>query len=167
MEDHDLIDSVEELRSELLPQRLHHFVFHVLIGRRVIATAVVQDQVAAHVGRHNHDRVLKVYCAPVPVGEPAIVEDLEQHVKHVGVRLLDLVKEDHRIGPSPHRLGELATLVVPHIARGSANQTRHGVLLHILGHVQAHQVALVVEQKLGQRPGQLGLAHPGGAQEDK
>jgi len=29
---------------------------------------------------------------------PPIVEDLEQHVEHVGVRLLDLVEQHHRVG---------------------------------------------------------------------
>ena len=42
-----------------------------------------------------------------------------------------------------------------------------GVLLHVLAHVEAHDRALVVEQELRQRPRELGLADPGGPQEQE
>ncbi len=42
-----------------------------------------------------------------------------------------------------------------------------GVLLLVLGHVDADHGALVVEERLGQRPGQLGLADAGGPEEDE
>ena len=41
------------------------------------------------------------------------------------------------------------------------------MLLHVLAHVDADHGLLVVEQELGQRAGQLGLADAGGAQEDE
>ncbi len=41
------------------------------------------------------------------------------------------------------------------------------MLLAVLAHVDAHQGVLVVEHELGQRLGQLGLAHAGGAEEDE
>ena len=41
------------------------------------------------------------------------------------------------------------------------------MLLGVLGHVDAHDGALVVEEELGQRLGQLGLAHARGAQEEE
>jgi hypothetical protein len=41
------------------------------------------------------------------------------------------------------------------------------VLLHVLAHVDADHRALVVEQELGQRLGQLGLADAGGAEEQE
>ena len=58
-------------------------------------------------------------------------------------------------------------LVVADVARRRADQPGDGVLLHVLAHVDAHHRLLVVEQELGQRPGQLGLAHAGRAQEDE
>ena len=41
------------------------------------------------------------------------------------------------------------------------------VLLHVLGHVDAHHRALVVEQEGGQRLSELRLADAGWAQEHK
>ena len=45
-----------------------------------------------------------------------VVEDLEQHVEDVGVRLLDLVEEDDGVGPAADGLGELPALVVADVA---------------------------------------------------
>ena len=70
-------------------------------------------------------------------------------------------------GPPPHRLGELAGLVVADVAGRRADQPRDRVLLLVLGHVDADHRVLVVEQELGQRPRQLGLADAGRAQEDE
>ena len=41
------------------------------------------------------------------------------------------------------------------------------MLLHVFAHVDAHHGVLVVEQKLRQRAGGLGLADAGGAEEDE
>ena len=73
--------------------------------------------------------------------------------------LFDLVEQDHLIGTPAHRLGELSRLFVPDISGRRADQTRHGVLLLILGHVDPDHGVLVVEEELGQRACQLGFAH--------
>ena len=41
------------------------------------------------------------------------------------------------------------------------------MLLHVLGHVDAHHVLLVVEEVFGQRASQLRLAHSGRSQKDE
>src|ERR1700731_2499665 len=63
--------------------------------------------------------------------------------------------------------GWLPPLVVPDVAGRGADQPRDGVLLHVLGHVDAHHRVLVAEQELGERARQLGLAHARGAQENE
>src|SRR5690349_9868393 len=68
---------------------------------------------------------------------------------------------------TPHGFGELAALVVADVTRRRADQTRDGVLLHVLRHVDPHHRVLVAEEELGERPRQLGLAHPGRAEEDE
>jgi len=74
------------------------------------------------------------------------------------VRLLDLVEQDHGVRPAAHGLGQAAALVVADVAGGRADQARDGVLLLVLAHVDAHHVLLVVEQELGDRARDLGLA---------
>ena len=122
---------------------------------------------AAEVARHDEHGVGEVDGAALAVGEAAVVEQLQQHVEHVGVRLLDLVEQHDRVRPAPHRLGELTALLVADVARRRADEARHGVLLHVLRHVDADHRPLVVEQEVGERARQLGLADAGGAEEQE
>src|SRR5439155_26292089 len=67
----------------------------------------------------------------------------------------------HRIGLAPDLLGELAALVIADVARRRADQARDRVLFHVLGHVDADQVILRVEQERRERLAELGLADAG------
>ncbi|CAB4700066.1 unannotated protein [freshwater metagenome] len=83
------------------------------------------------------------------------------------MRLLHLVEQHDGVRAAAHRLGQLAALVVADVARRGPDQARDGVLLAVLAHVDAHDRALVVEEEVGQRLGQLGLAGAGRAQEEE
>ena len=110
---------------------------------------------------------LKSTVAPLGVGDAAVVEDLEQDVEDVVVRLLDLVEEEDGVGLAPHRLGELPALFVADVAGRGADQPRHVVPLHVLAHVDADEVVLAVEERRGQGLGELGLADAGRPEEDE
>src|SRR5581483_570051 len=101
------------------------------------------------------------------VGQPPVLQDLEQGVEDVGVGLLDLVEEHDRERLAAHRLGELTALFVADVARGRADETGDGVLLHVLGHVELDQMVLVAEQELGEGLRQLGLPDARRAEEDE
>ncbi len=81
--------------------------------------------------------------------------------------LLDLVEQDHAVRPPAHPLGELAALVVADVARRRTDQPGHRVALHVFAHVDADHRVFVAEHHLGQGLGQLGLAHPGRAEEQE
>ena len=164
MEHHHLVDAVDELRAQRLAHHLHHRVLNVLVqalgGERL-------HGVRAEVGRHHQHGVAEVHGAPVAVGEAAVLQHLQEDVEHVRVRFLDFVEQNQRVRSPPHPLGELAAFLVAHITRRGADQARHGVLLHVFGHVHPHQRILAVEQHLGQRPAQLRFADAGGAEEQE
>src|SRR3546814_2554894 len=75
------------------------------------------------------------------------------------MRLLDLVEQDHAVRAPAHGFGEVAALLVADVARGRADLAADRVHLHELAHVDAHHRVRAVEQELGQRLAQLGLAH--------
>ena len=77
--------------------------------------------------------------------------------------LLHLVQKDDGIGTAPNGLCQLATLVVAHVSGRGADKALDAELLHVLGHVDAHQGLLIVEQTLGERLRELGLADASGA----
>ena len=110
-------------------------------------------------------RVAEIDRAALAVGQAAVVEHLQQHVEDVRMRLLDLVEEDHLVGPPADGFGQRAALLVADIAGRRADQPRDGVLLHVFRHVDADHRGLVVEEEVGERLGQLRLADAGRAQE--
>ena len=83
------------------------------------------------------------------------------------MRLFHLVQKDHAVGLAAHGLGELSAFLIAHISRRCADQAADGELLHVLAHVDADHVLLVVKQALRQRLGQLRLAYARGAQEQE
>ena len=95
----------------------------------------------------------------------AVFEHLQQDVEDVRVRLLDLVEQHDGVRVPLHLLGELAALFVADVSGRRADQLRHRVLLHVLGHVEADQCVIAAEEEVRQRPRQLGLADAGRAEE--
>ena len=89
------------------------------VGHQLLVLAQAHDQVGADVGGQQDDRVLEVDVPAFAVFHPALVEDLEEDLVHVGVRLLDLVEQHHAVGPAAHRLGQHAALAVADVAGGA------------------------------------------------
>ena len=112
----DLVHPVDELRPQEVLQGLHGPLLPLLIGGAAEAHRA-RLGVAAGVGGHDDDRIFEVHRAAVGVGDPAVVQDLQQDVQHVGVGLLDLVEQHHGVGLAADLLRQLARLVIAHIAR--------------------------------------------------
>ncbi len=54
---------------------------------------------------HSQGRLLQrcsvASSTTIPTCEPPVLDDLQQHVEHVGVRLLNLIKQHHAEGLAP------------------------------------------------------------------
>ena len=140
-----------------------------------LLVASVKAQLGAHCGQHlgtnvaghDDDGVLEVHRAALRIRDAAIVQNLEHDVSDVLVGLFDLVEQHHGVGLTAHLFGELATLIVAHIARRRTHQTGHRMTLHVLGHINADHGVLIAEHGFGQRLAQLRLTHAGGTEEQK
>ena len=159
-EDNDLVNPVEKFRPEGAVQLLQHPLPRCL-GPQFL------DPTAADVAGHDDDGIAEIHRAPMTIGQPPLVEQLEQRVEDLRVGLLDLVEQHHAVGPPADRLGQLAALLVPHVARWRADEPGDGVPLLVLAHINAHYRLLGVEEKFRQRPAQLRLTHPRRPQEDE
>ena len=144
---------------------VHQLVLQLL--ERLVAPRVRLDAVGPQVRGHDHDGVPEVDGAALAVREASVLEQLQEDVEDVGMRLLDLVEQQHRVGAPAHGLGELAGLLVADVARRRADQARHGVALLELAHVEPDHRVLVAEQRLGERPRELGLADAGRPEEEE
>ncbi|EPY19096.1 ATP-dependent Clp protease ATP-binding protein subunit ClpB [Strigomonas culicis] len=164
VEHDDVVEPIDELGRHALAHLLHYLRHRLRAGG---ALWQLRYDVRADVGREDDDRVLEVHAAAVAVRQVALVQDLQQDVRHARVRLLELVEEDDLIRPAAHGLGELAALLVADVARGRADEAVHRVPLHVLAHVDTADEGVVVEEELGETLAHLRLADAGGAQEQE
>ena len=135
VEQDDLVEPVEEFGPEVRPHHFHHLRLDLLDA---FVLAQPGEILRPQVRRQNDDRIGKIDRATLPVGQPPVVEHLQQHVEHIAVGLLDLVEQYHLVGPPPHRLGQHPAFLITDIARRRADQPRHRMLFHIFGHVDPH-----------------------------
>ena len=116
----------------------------------------------ADVAGHDDDRVAEVDAPALRIGQVPVLQDLEQDVEDLRMRLLDLVEEHHRVALAAHRLGQLAALVVADVAGRGADQARDVVALHELAHVDLDERVLGAEHELGQGSARCVLPTPVG-----
>ena len=158
MEDHHVVDAIDELRSEVLRHDTHHSLFHhlVLIGPREGL-----NEVGSQVRCHHEDGIPEVDSPTVAVCQTPIIEHLQEHVEYVRMGLLNLVEQHDGVWAAPHSFGQIATFLVADITGRCANQPRHRVFLHELRHVDSHEGVLGVEHETGQCLAKFGLADAG------
>ena len=166
MEHHDVVDTIEKFRFEHATQRDQHIPLH-RAPCSISGLPAFENHLTAHVRRHDDDRVAEIDGTSLRIGEASVVEQLQQNIEHIGMRLLDFVEQDHGVRTATHGLGELAAFFVAHVTRRRADEPRHGMLLHVLRHVDAHHRVFVVEQEFSERLGGLRLAHTGRPQKNK
>ena len=132
-EDDRRVDAVEELGAEVLLELGRDLVLHELVRAlgpvrvgqpmaRKPEARVRLELLRAEVRGHDDDRVAEVDPAALGVGQVPVLEDLEQDVEDLRVRLLDLVEQDDAVVLAADRLGQLAALVVADVAGRRADQ---------------------------------------------
>ena len=167
VEEDDFVHAVQELRPEVGAQRVHHLPARAFSEHTGLERRMLRDELAAEVRGHDDHGVLEVDRAAFAVGQPPVVQQLEQHVQYLGMGLLDFIEEHHRVGAPPHRFGELTRFLVADVAGRRANHARDGVLLLVLRHVDPHHRLLVVEQEFGEGASELGLPDTGRTEEQE
>jgi hypothetical protein len=103
LEEDCLVDAIEEFRPERPAQLRHHALAHAIRNR--IARHALDQVGRTDVRRHDDDGVLEIHRAPLRVSQPSVIENLQQDVKHVGMRFLDFIEKDHGIWLAPDGLG--------------------------------------------------------------
>ena len=148
----------------MIAHYLHHRGLHGLV---ISATGQGLNQIRPQVGGHHHHRIAEIHRTALTIGQATIIQHLQQNVEDIRVSLLHLVQQHHRVRLATHRFGQVTAFFIADIAWGSPHQPGHGMLLHELGHVDTHHGFFGIEQEVGQRLAQLGLANPSGAQEQE
>ena len=141
-------------------QRSANCVAHFFLAAPFLRNLL--DQLAADVRGHHDDRVGEVHRAAVAVGQPAVVEHLQQHIEHVAMGLLDFVEQHHAMRVLVDAISQQPALVEADIARRRTDQSAHRVPLHVLRHVKAQEFDA---ERISQLLGDFRLADTRGAGE--
>ena len=115
-----------------------------LLADLAVFADALQNEVGAQVGGQDDDGVLKVHGAALTVGDPAVIQYLQQHIEHIGMRLFHLIKQYNGVGTAANRFGQLTALLVANISGRRADQAADRVLLHVLTHIAVSYTHLVV-----------------------
>ena len=161
----DFVDAIEELgqqtRLEYIQHRLGDISFIASLSGNPL------NGLTANIAGHHDDRVLEIDCVPMVIGEPTVVEHLQQDIEYVLVCLFDFVQEDHTVRTTAYRFGQLSTFFIAHVARRRTDQTTDRVPFHEFAHVDPDHGVFVIEEDFRQCLTELRLANASRAKKDK
>ena len=112
--------TVNKLRTQELLQRLHSLIGILLRLASVKADGAAILIAAAGIGGHDDDGIFKIHSAAVRIRNLTVIQNLQQHIQYIGMRLFDLVKQNDRIGLAAYLFRQLSGLVIADIARRRA-----------------------------------------------
>ena len=165
VEEDDLVDPVQELRPEVRAQRVHHLAPRAFVDRAALAVERSAMNWLPRLDVMMTTVFLKSTVRPLPSVSRPSSSSCSRTFSTSGCAFSISSNSTTAYGPPAHRFGELAGLLVADVSRRRADHARHGVLLLVLRHVDPDHRLLVVEQELGERARQLGLADAGRAEE--
>ena len=85
----------------------------------------------AQVARHDDDGVAEVDDTTLAIGQPTIIEHLQEERNKLPSSFLDFINENDGVGFATNVLGELTALVMADVSRWSTNETGDRVLLRV------------------------------------
>ena len=65
----------------------HDLALHVV----VVPISHVLNDVRAEVGGHHNDRIAKIHCATLAIGQSAVIQHLKQDIKDIRMCLFNFV----------------------------------------------------------------------------
>src|ERR1051326_4910336 len=135
MEYDDLVHAIKKLRPEKVAHLFEYGVLHALVPLSPEVAPIVENPLAADVGSHDHDGILEIHGAALPVRQTAVIQTLHNHIKNVVVRLFDFIEQDHRVWSPPHRLPQWSALLPNTTPSRSADLPRRRRLLLVFRHI--------------------------------
>src|SRR3990167_7512678 len=175
IEQHYLIETIEEFRAKEFLERTHNFLFDLFILVVLASVRFASETETRHlinvfrsnVGRHNNNGIFEVNRSALGVSQASVVQNLKQNIKYFRVRLLNLVEQNYGRRAMPHEFGYPSPFIVTDIPGWRADHLGNGMLLHVFGHVHSNERLLAVEEEIRERSREFGFADPGRTQKQE
>jgi len=113
VEDDDLVNTLRNSGRKSARSFIHHRVLHVVVALPVKCAFVSRIRGLPTLEVMIRIVFFEIDSPPLAIGQPAVIENLQHDVEHVGMRLFDLVEENHRVRFSADGLSQLAAFLKP------------------------------------------------------
>ena len=141
IEHDDVINPVQQFRRHNPLELFHCTRLYVFIRQDTFARcreakpALTRYLPCPGITRHDDDRVPEAHRMAQVVAQLAFLEHLQEQVKDVGMRLLNLVQQDNRVRTLPNLLGQRTALIIADITGRSSHKAGGCMLFHEIAHI--------------------------------
>src|SRR4030042_3113642 len=174
VKDDDLINPVQEFRSEKGLQVFRDFFFELFIARYPVRSRFPHPlfkhflyMAASYVRCHNDNSIPEINSPPVSISQPPVIKQLQKEIKDLRVGFLNFIKKEYRIGFSPYSLSKLAAFFIANIARRCTDESRYRMSFLIFRHIYPDHCIFVIEKKFCKCLSKLCLSNPCWAKKNK
>ncbi len=173
--DEGFTEAGEEFWAECFAEFFEYAGFHDFesvfeVDRGVIFEAdscAFGEGVGTDIGSNDDHRMTEISSASFGIREEAILEDLEEDIRRVGMRLLDFIEEYDGMWFATNFFGEFAALAIADIAGGRADHLRDAVPFAEFAHVETDEGSIAPEELCGNRFCEEGFADAGWSEKEK
>ena len=111
---------------------------------------IIPQTSCPQIAGHDNNRVGEVHLAALAVRQLTIIQDLQENIENIWMRLFYLVKEQDRIRSVAHLLRQLPSLFIAYIAWRRSVEAASREFLHVLTHIKADECRLIIKETFGQ-----------------
>src|SRR5216110_794839 len=122
MEDNNIVNTIEKLRTERLAQSFHQtFTLHLLLRPFDMGTKTrycpSTKHIRTNVRCHDPDSMLRIDSMTLRVSQATSIKYLQKEIKNLRMCLFNFIQQDNTMRASTQFASQLTFLIVTNIAR--------------------------------------------------
>ena len=155
MKDYLLVNTVDKLWSISFLEFFQHPFFHIgmvqaNVTRSKAHRLIIPQTSCSQIASHDNNRVGEVHLATLAVRQLTIIQDLQENIENIWMRLFNLVKEQDRIRSVADLFRQLSSFFIAYIAWRRSIEATSREFLHVLTHIKADECRFVIKETFGQ-----------------
>ena len=111
---------------------------------------IIPQTSCPQIAGHDNNRVGEVHLATLAVRQLTIIQDLEEDIENIWMRLFHFVKEQDRIRSVAYLLRQLPSFFIAYIAWRRSIEAASREFLHVLTHIKADESRFVIKETFSQ-----------------
>ena len=151
MEYYLLVNTVDKLWSICFLEFFQHPFFHIgVIQANVTRTKahrlIIPQTGCSQIAGHDNNRIGEVHLAALAVRQLTIIQDLQENIENIRMRLFDLIEKQDRVWSVTDFLRQLSSLFIAYITWRGSVEAASSEFLHVLTHIKADEGRFVIKE---------------------